>query len=148
MLTVKPYAQTREVTALAQLPDPRMTARQVQALRAAVAIASTPPVHLSYRVYAAINQKSRSQTVRDLFVKLLVQVRGVGVERAAGVVAQYPTMSHLLAAYAALPAAGGGASAHLALLADVPYGQAPKRRKLGPVASASIAEAVWATTPP
>ena len=126
-----------------------MNARQVLALRTALAAQPRPSTglarpHISYRVFVQINQKSKTQTIKDLFVKQLVQVRTIGADKAAAIVQQYPTMSHLVTAYET--AATEDDRRHL--LADVLYGSRFKKRKIGPVASQSVYQAVYAPTVP
>ena len=131
--TRRPEEQSQAVRVLRSLPDPVMSARNVQALRAALRTDETLPL-VSYRVFAQINQKTRTQSVRDVFVKLLLQVRHVGVDKAAAVARVYPTADALFRAYLAQP----DDAARRALLADLACGVGARKRKLGQVASDSI----------
>jgi crossover junction endonuclease MUS81 len=68
--------------------------------------------------------------VQDLFIKQLLQLHGVSVEKAQAIVAQYPTPRVLMAAYQAKGSAGEK------LLANIRYGSLD--RHIGPVISRTI----------
>jgi len=117
-----------------------MSARAVKALRQALALPDGRLPLVSYRIFGQINQKSRTQTVHDLFVKQLLQLKNVGVEKAAAIVQRYPTLSHLVAAYAEAPTE----DARRFLLADFVYGARSKKRRIGAVASETVYGVLWA----
>jgi len=117
-----------------------MNARAVKALRQALALPDGRLPLVSYRIFGQINQKSRTQTVHDLFVKQLLQLKNVGVEKAAAIVQRYPTLSHLVAAYAEVPTE----DERRFLLADLTYGARSKKRRIGAIASGTIYDVLWA----
>jgi crossover junction endonuclease MUS81 len=68
--------------------------------------------------------------VQDLFMKQLLQLHGVSVEKAQAIVGQYPTPRVLMAAYQAKGSAGEK------LLSNIQYGSLD--RLIGPVISRTI----------
>jgi crossover junction endonuclease MUS81 len=55
--------------------------------------------HVSFTSYSDLNSKSRSLTLKDTFIKLLMTVRGISAEKAAEIVKIYPTPYHLFDAF-------------------------------------------------
>lgn len=69
--------------------------------------------------------------VKDLFVKQLLQLKGVSVDKALGIVEKYPTPISLISAYRDNLGVKGEK-----LLATVPYGK--QRKNIGPALSKTI----------
>jgi crossover junction endonuclease MUS81 len=55
--------------------------------------------HVSFASYSDLNSKSRSLTLKDTFIKLLMTIRGLSAEKAAEIVKVYPTPHHLFDAF-------------------------------------------------
>lgn len=60
---------------------------------------------MSFACYAAINSKSGSLTLRDLFLRQLMAIRHMSAEKAALIVEQFPTPLALFEHFQALPSA-------------------------------------------
>lgn len=90
-----------------------------------------PPVPvLDYREFTANTTKMRNFRVRDMFVRQLLQLKTLSLDKALAIVGQYPTPSRLLRAY---DACGDDAGAAERLLAPIRYGVAMKT--IGPAIS-------------
>lgn len=85
---------------------------------------------LSFKMFSALNSRS-VQTLGELFAKQLVQLRGIGSEKAAAVLELFPTVQALMAAYRSKE----GGKAREMMLADVEMGPG---RRVGPMASKVI----------
>ncbi|RIA93696.1 hypothetical protein C1645_761897 [Glomus cerebriforme] len=55
--------------------------------------------HVSFASYSDLNSKSRSLTLKDTFIKLLMTIRGMSAEKATEIVKTYPTPHHLFDAF-------------------------------------------------
>lgn len=95
--------------------------------------------HLSYEGFASMTSKSSSNTVRDVFLKMLMAIRGVSAEKAVEIQKVFQTPSHLIQAYVALSTAKE--KDLLISSRCVGFG----RKKIGPALSAKIKE-IWSTT--
>lgn len=54
---------------------------------------------ISYPLFNHLNSKTSTLTVRDLYLRMLMTVRGVSAEKAAALMKRYPTPKALLEAY-------------------------------------------------
>ena len=61
------------------------------------------PVHLSFADFHSLNCKTKLLTVRDIWTKQLMTIRGLSLEKVLALVRTYPTCSHLLNALLKLP---------------------------------------------
>ena len=59
----------------------------------------TKSFHLQYSIFSELVHKSGSQTLRDVFLKLLLCTRGLSIEKAVSIQRIFPTPSVLTAAY-------------------------------------------------
>ncbi|KAL7754404.1 Crossover junction endonuclease mus81 [Sorochytrium milnesiophthora] len=104
----------------------------------------TKAPHIVYETFTALNTKSKRLTLSDVFVHLLLRVRGNSQEKARFIAKQYGTPSRLLEAYAEQPdhKARQGmlhkTCEELERSSGVPLG----RRKIGKAQSAVIAD-IW-----
>ncbi|KAI9314142.1 hypothetical protein BX666DRAFT_1970750 [Dichotomocladium elegans] len=57
---------------------------------------------ITYTLYSQLNSKSDTQTLKDVYMRMLLTVRGVSVEKAVALMKVYPTPHALLKAYAAV----------------------------------------------
>lgn len=91
---------------------------------------SSEPVRvLDFKDFTANTTKMRNFRVRDMFVRQLLQLKTLSLDKALAIVRRYPTPSLLLRAYDNCNDVG---KAEL-LLATIPYGAAMKT--IGPVIS-------------
>lgn len=94
-----------------------------------------PPCSLlTFSDFNAGAMKNKAQSVREVFARQLMQVRGVSGEKAAALVGRYSTPASLLAAYDACATP----KEQEALLSTVKCG--PLQRNLGPVLSRTLAQ--------
>lgn len=89
----------------------------------------------SYKAFGSLNSKSDALVVKDVFVKMLMTIRGIGVDKAAEIARIYGTPRAL---FSALDEAGASAPD---LLAEVGAGGLAKRR-IGSSLSKKVAD-VW-----
>lgn len=75
--------------------------------------------------------KNKHLRVKDLFVKQLLQLKGLSVDKALAIVEKYPTPRSLILAYRNNPGVEGEK-----LLATIPYGKL--RKNIGAVISRTI----------
>ncbi|XP_061664083.1 crossover junction endonuclease MUS81 [Syngnathoides biaculeatus] len=78
--------------------------------------------------------KNKSQTVREVFARQLMQVGGLSAEKASALLERYATPRSLLAAYAKCTSDAGKEK----LLSSVPFGRLS--RKLGPTVSRTLSQ--------
>ncbi|CAI2162170.1 12816_t:CDS:2 [Funneliformis geosporum] len=92
-----------ENTTLYSIPDGAIYRNNFLDLKQHLAtIYANRTFHVSYASYSELNSKSRSLTLKDTFIKLLLTVRGISVEKAAEIVKVYSTPHHLFEAYNSL----------------------------------------------
>lgn len=95
---------------------------------------SFPPLSPSFSpapcIYCIIFFYVQAKRVQDLFMKQLLQLHGLSVEKVRAILEQYPTLRDLMAAYRAEGSAGEK------LLASIRYGFL--NRHIGPVISRAI----------
>jgi len=60
------------------------------------------PIFMSYGCFSQLNSKSANMTVRDLFLRQLLHIRGMTADKALLIVDQFPTMHSLWSNYANL----------------------------------------------
>ncbi|XP_055271482.1 crossover junction endonuclease MUS81 isoform X2 [Moschus berezovskii] len=89
---------------------------------------------LTFSDFNAGAMKNKAQSVRDVFARQLMQVRGVSGEKAAALVARYSTPASLLAAYDACATP----KEQEMLLSTIKCG--PLQRNLGPVLSRTLSQ--------
>lgn len=94
--------------------------------------------HPTYSDFSSLVSKSGTLTLRDIYLKMLMCIRGVSVEKAAEIQKLYPTPKVLVEAYEACE----GNKEKLEMIMRVLEGQVG-RRKVGRALSGKIAE-VWA----
>ncbi|KAG2224874.1 hypothetical protein INT45_008056 [Circinella minor] len=54
---------------------------------------------ITYSIYSGLNSKSDTLTLKDLYLRMLMAIRGVSAEKASSLMTIYPTPSQLLQAY-------------------------------------------------
>lgn len=86
----------------------------------------------TYEAFSNSTSKSKNLTLKDLFVKQLLQIPSCTVQKVAAIVQQYPTPRSLLTAYDNLILE----TDRIHLLKNLEYGE--KKRKLGPKLSETI----------
>lgn len=94
--------------------------------------------HPTYTDFSSLISKSGALTLKDVYLKMLMCVRGVSVEKAAEIQKLYPTPKVLIEAYEAC----GGDKEKLEMIMKALDGHVG-RKKVGGVLSGKIAE-VWA----
>ncbi|XP_054271737.1 crossover junction endonuclease MUS81 [Macrosteles quadrilineatus] len=85
---------------------------------------------MRFKEFNKLSSKTRKYNVKEMFIKQLVQLRGLSVEKALAIVERYPSPRSLISAYEE----GGGDK----LLADISAGTL--NRKIGPVISKAVFE--------
>uniref|UniRef100_A0A1B6K3V5 Crossover junction endonuclease MUS81 n=1 Tax=Homalodisca liturata TaxID=320908 RepID=A0A1B6K3V5_9HEMI len=85
---------------------------------------------ISFMEFNKTSGKTRKYSVKEMFIKQLVQLRGLSVEKALAIVGRYPCPRSLITAFQE----GGNEK----LLADIPVGNLS--RKIGPVISKAVYE--------
>ncbi|KAI9484864.1 hypothetical protein BDB00DRAFT_878353 [Zychaea mexicana] len=55
--------------------------------------------HITYPLYSELNSKNDTLTLKDLYLRMLMTIRGVSAEKASALTKIYPTPCHLLRAY-------------------------------------------------
>uniref|UniRef100_A0A1B6FCG7 Crossover junction endonuclease MUS81 n=1 Tax=Cuerna arida TaxID=1464854 RepID=A0A1B6FCG7_9HEMI len=85
---------------------------------------------ISFMEFNKTSGKTRKYSVKEMFIKQLVQLRGLSVEKALAIVERYPCPRSLITAFQ------NGANEKL--LADIPVGNL--NRKIGPVISKAVYE--------
>jgi len=83
--------------------------------------------------FTALTLKTQVLSVQEMFVKQLMQMAGLTVEKAAAIVQLYPTPGALMAAYDAL----SNEKQRDALLEDIQFKEGP-RSKIGPAISTKV----------
>ncbi|KAG5898581.1 hypothetical protein JTB14_016593 [Gonioctena quinquepunctata] len=89
---------------------------------------------VSFMTFEEFNQssvKNKPMTVSDLFVKMLIQLKGMSVDRALAIVEVYPTPVLLQRAYSENPGDKGEK-----LLAQIEFGK--YKKKIGPLLSKTV----------
>jgi crossover junction endonuclease MUS81 len=56
---------------------------------------------ISYEAFDALNSKSSNLRVGDIWLRMLMTIRGVSAEKAVEIQERFPTLTHLLQAYEA-----------------------------------------------
>lgn len=93
--------------------------------------------NINYPIFSTLVSKSANLNLRDVYLKMLMCVRGISLEKALQIQKMYPTPIELVEAYercANEDEMKGMIMKHFA--------NAPGRKKVGPAISAKIAE-VW-----
>jgi len=73
--------------------DGNITSRaQVEKIRAEKHQATGVKHHLSFNLFKGLNAKEKNLSVRDVFIKQLLQVKGLGLDKAMAIVERYPTL--------------------------------------------------------
>lgn len=102
---------------------------------------------MHFSEFNASASKWGAVNVKDYFVRQLIQLYSVSVEKALAITDQYPTPRRLLMAYAALSQQKDREN----MLAKIPYGGAPgaagKRRTIGPSLSKTVYDFYHADVP-
>lgn len=96
----------------------------------------------SYGCHAQINSKSANLTVRNVFTRQLLAVRGITAEKALAITARFPSLMSLWRHYQDLPGDDKAKAAHfkdLLIAGD-------QQRKLGAALSQKLYHLVCATT--
>lgn len=96
----------------------------------------------SYGCHAQINSKSANLTVRNIFTRQLLAVRGITAEKALAITSRFPSLMSLWRHYQDLPGGDKAKAAHfkdLAIAGDQP-------RKLGTALSQKLYHLVCSTT--
>lgn len=101
--------------------------------RTAVATAAPPVRVLHYGVFAATTTKMRNFTVRDMFIRQLLQLKTLSLDKALAIVRSYPTPSRLVRAFDECQRNGMAGDL---LLAKLEFGVA--KRAIGPAISKSV----------
>ncbi|XP_020762129.2 crossover junction endonuclease MUS81 [Odocoileus virginianus] len=96
---------------------------------------------LTFSDFNAGAMKNKAQSVRDVFARQLMQVRGVSGEKAAALLARYSTPASLLAAYDACATP----KEQEMLLSTIKCG--PLQRNLGPVLSRTLSQLYCSSGP-
>jgi len=125
-------AQDETLFVLSGLPAEQV-AKDVRAVRERMTHVHGKRVYVTMDLYSAINTKTKPTTIKDMFTKQLLCVKGVGRDAAVSVTEKFPTMHSLIKAYADEP----NDALRQMLLADLSYGRI-KRRKVGAAASQAI----------
>jgi crossover junction endonuclease MUS81 len=94
--------------------------------------------YLTYTTFSSLVSKSASITLRDVFLKMLMCVRGVSVEKALEIQSRFGTPSRLIEAYEAC----AGKKERDMVVANASAG-AVGRRKIGSTLSVKIADVWW-----
>lgn len=89
---------------------------------------------LAFDAFTAATTKMRNFSVRDMFVRQLLQLKTLSVDKAMAIVRRYPTPSHLQRAYRECERSGAGGGE--TLLADLEFGAL--RKRIGPAISRSL----------
>lgn len=97
---------------------------------------------LEFKHFTASTTKMRNFPIRDLFVRQLLQLKTLTLDKALAIVHVYPTPSRLLRAYA--QCAGGQREAET-LLANITFG--PAKKTIGPVISKCLYQFYHAQQP-
>ncbi|CAG8463046.1 8991_t:CDS:2 [Funneliformis caledonium] len=127
-----------ENTTLYSIPDGAIYRKNFLDLKQHLAtIYANRTFHVSYASYSELNSKSRSLTLKDTFVKLLMTVRGISVEKAAEIAKVYSTPHHLFEAYNSL----NNEEAKKKMLMEI-GGNMVRRRKIGTSLSEKVYQ-IW-----
>ena len=54
---------------------------------------------ITYSIYSGLNSKTDTLTLKDLYLRMLMTIRGVSAEKASSLMKIYPTPNQLLQAY-------------------------------------------------
>lgn len=101
------------------------TRRELDQLRTALHTSTGVKHHIAYVLFDRINGKEKNLSQRDMFLKQLIQIRGLGLDKALAITAVYPTLISLVKAYQGLATVKEKEE----LLVDLPVGA--QKRKLG-----------------
>jgi len=99
--------------------------KELEQLRASLHDSTRIKHHIAYDLFDKINGKERNLSQRDMFLKQLIQVRTLGLDKALAITAAYPTLMSLLKAYERLQTEKEKED----LLVDLPVGT--QKKKLG-----------------
>ena len=55
--------------------------------------------HITYQVFDRMNGKEKNLSQKDMFLKQLIQIRNIGLDKALAITEVYPTMKSLIDAY-------------------------------------------------
>lgn len=97
----------------------------------------------SYGCHAQINSKSANLTVRDVFTRQLLAVRGITAEKALAITARFPSLMSLWRHYQDLP---GGDRVKEAHFKDLTISGEQQQRKLGIALSQKLYHLVCSAT--
>nr|CAG8573282.1 2604_t:CDS:2 [Entrophospora candida] len=93
--------------------------------------------HVSYASYSELNSKSKSLTLRDIFLKFLMTIKGISAEKAMEIIKKYPTPHDLFEAFNSLNTEGEKKR----MIKDI-YDGMIRRKKFGPVLSEKVYK-IW-----
>lgn len=99
-----------------------------------------PKHHVTFAGFQILNSKSGSLTLRDLLMKFLMCVRGIGAEKAQELATKYGTPRGLMQAFDSCP--DGSKEKEQMLLIEAAKSQGMGRKKLGAVLSKKVCE-IW-----
>ncbi|CAJ0647460.1 3088_t:CDS:2 [Entrophospora sp. SA101] len=93
--------------------------------------------HVSYASYSELNSKSKSLTLRDIFLKFLMTIKGISAEKAMEIIKKYPTPHDLFEAFNSLNTEGEKKR----MIKDI-YDGMIRRKKFGPALSEKVYK-IW-----
>ncbi|CAJ77393.1 Holliday junction resolvase subunit Mus81 [Schizosaccharomyces pombe] len=85
---------------LAVIPDLSIEAKTYESLREQLLkIDPSTPYHISYHAFSSVLSKSSTLTVGDIFIRMLMTIKGISASKAIEIQKKYPTFMHLFEAY-------------------------------------------------
>jgi len=93
--------------------------------------------NINYSIFSTLVSKSASLNLRDVYLKMLMCVRGISLEKALQIQKIYPTPIELVEAYEQC-----ANEDEMKGMIMKQFANAPGRKKVGPAISAKVAE-VW-----
>lgn len=96
---------------------------------------------MEFSEFNKMSSKSKDPTVQEIFIKQLLQLKGLSVDKAMAIANSYPTLRNLFLAYDACKSTVEREE----LLAGIQYG--PLKRTIGSAMSKTIYQLYWNTNP-